>query len=319
MKHVCLGSSDEALEKPDIVTLSEQLKEKNARVTVVDWRDQGVDYTQFDCVVIRTTWNYTSYIDEFVQWVRRVCEKTCLLNSMETILWNIDKVYLRDLAEEGVSVVPTVWIDKGSVKPLHTVFEEQGWDTVVIKPRISAEGYNTHCISTVDMASGEQIFSQLVSERDMMVQQFMETVKTCGELSLVFIGGKYSHSLRKRASSSDFRVQESHGGSTILEHNPPQSAVIQAQEILKTAWKVVNRRGNPHSGRARGTSFLYARVDFLTASQRPSTDYGMEATPPTQFLLTELELLEPSLYPTEFPPVAQKLADEILTILGESP
>ena len=47
-----------------------------------------------------------------------------------------------------------------------------------------------------------------------MVQPFVPEVLAEGEWSLVFLGGRFSHAVRKRPRGGDFRVQSEHGGLT---------------------------------------------------------------------------------------------------------
>src|SRR5260370_37218539 len=58
----------------------------------------------------------------------------------------------------------------------------------------------------------EARFARLVRERDVMVQQFLPAVLSEGELSLVFLAGAFSHAVRKRPATGDFRVQEQFRG-----------------------------------------------------------------------------------------------------------
>jgi glutathione synthase/RimK-type ligase-like ATP-grasp enzyme len=45
-----------------------------------------------------------------------------------------------------------------------------------------------------------------------MIQEFIPEIQTTGELSLVFIRGKYSHTVCKLPKEGDFRVQGDFGG-----------------------------------------------------------------------------------------------------------
>ena len=46
----------------------------------------------------------------------------------------------------------------------------------------------------------------------MLFQEFLNDIETFGEISLMFMGGNYTHAVRKIAKPGDFRVQDDHGG-----------------------------------------------------------------------------------------------------------
>ena len=110
-----------------------------------------------------------------------------------------------------------------------------------------------------------------------LVQPFMEEVVAAGEWSLVFIGGEFSHGMLKRARSGDFRVQSEHGGSA-NRGDPGARIVEQARRAL-------------HAG---ASDSLYARVDGCVVDG--------------EFVLMELELIEPLLWLAEHPDAPARLA-----------
>ena len=98
-----------------------------------------------------------------------------------------------------------------------------------------------------------------------MVQQFVPEILRAGEWSLVFIGGKYSHSVIKRPAPGDFRVQREFGGDAVSAE--PAASTVAAGECLLDAL--------PERP-------LYARVDGIECDGR--------------FVLMEVELIEPVLF-----------------------
>ena len=103
------------------------------------------------------------------------------------------------------------------------------------------------------------------AERALMVQPLIEAIVRDGELSLMFIDGAFSHAVRKRARAGEWRVQAEYGGSA--EPVSPEPATVMA---ARTALAVAPAPS------------LYARADGFLEGGR--------------FVLTELELLEPSLF-----------------------
>jgi hypothetical protein len=116
-----------------------------------------------------------------------------------------------------------------------------------------------------------------------MVQEFMDSIVSEGEWSLIFLGGQFSHAVLKTAKPGDFRVQHDFGGKS-------QVADPQAH-ILECAILAV---------RAAGTT-LSARVDGVVGRTRYED----------QFRVMELELIEPALFLTSHPQATDRFADAI--------
>ena len=120
--------------------------------------------------------------------------------------------YLRLLADDGIGLIPTRWVPRGSKLRVADVMDETGWDEVVIKPTVSSGSWRTIRVSRrgpstadshfvlagVQRAAPYDRFAQdLVATHDVCVQRFMPSVLGRGELSFVFLGGRFSHAVRK--------------------------------------------------------------------------------------------------------------------------
>src|SRR5215213_5753384 len=68
------------------------------------WDDPAVDWSGFDLIVLRSTWDYPKRPAAFLAWVDRLPR---VLNPAPVVRWNADKRYLLDLAAAGVPVIPT--------------------------------------------------------------------------------------------------------------------------------------------------------------------------------------------------------------------
>ncbi|QWF16134.1 hypothetical protein [Lysobacter capsici] len=77
------------------------------RAEIRAWDDPSVAWTRYDAVLLRSPWDYTERLDEFLAWCERVDAASRLLNPWPVLRWNTDKHYLADLAARGVPVVPT--------------------------------------------------------------------------------------------------------------------------------------------------------------------------------------------------------------------
>lgn len=245
------------------------------------WDDPSVDWTTFDAVVVRSCWDYHLKHDAFLAWIARL-ERAglALWNSPAIVRWNAEKGYLRDLEGRGVRVVPTRWVERGSASLLHDVLRDAGWERAVVKPAISASAHETWRTSRDSAVHDEARFRAMVQRGRVLVQPFMEVVVSAGEWSLVFIGGEFSHAMLKRARSGDFRVQSEHGGSAV-RGDPGAHVVEQARRALR-------------AGEACVGESLYARVDGCVEDG--------------EFVLMELELIEPLLYLAEHPEAPDRFA-----------
>jgi glutathione synthase/RimK-type ligase-like ATP-grasp enzyme len=251
----------------------------------VVWDDPHVDWTAFAAVVIRSCWDYHLRHDDFLAWVAALERAGVpVWNPPAVLRWNAEKTYLRDLAERGVPVVPTRWIERGSAATLCDVLHDAGWDRAVVKPAISASAHETWQTSRATAARDELRFRALVDRGRVLVQPFMEAIVSAGEWSLVFVGGAFSHAMLKRARAGDFRVQTEHGG-TATPGDPGSHIIEQAGSALQA--------GPP------GTSdSLYARVDGCAVDG--------------DFVVMEVELIEPLLFLGWHPGAADRLADALV-------
>ena len=245
----------------------EPLKSLGWDVQDVPWTD-SVDWNQFDVVVIRSPWDYQQDPARFFEVLETIENSSAtLLNSLDTVRWNVNKSYLFDLEKRGIEIIPT-WrfsmVTAGDLREVESRFSAEDW---IMKPIVGANADDTFRIrrGTSD-AELQQLCSQY-TDMECLVQPFMEQVPIEGEFSLIFFDGKLSHSVVKRVRKGDFRVQEEHGGSVRPLARPEPALVTAAEKTMSVLDEVP----------------LYARVDLVR-------------TPENRFALMELELIEPSLY-----------------------
>ena len=120
----------------------------------------------------------------------------------------------------------------------------------------------------------------------MLFQEYLKNITLNGEISLIMIGGEYTHAVKKMAKKGDFRVQDDHGG--IVEKYDSNNTEIEfAKNVLKKC---------PYNP-------IYARIDIVYDNQDiPS--------------LSELELIEPELWFRNNPNAAEKLAGQVLNLIS---
>ncbi|MCZ7672088.1 MAG: hypothetical protein M5U34_35675 [Chloroflexi bacterium] len=107
-----------------------------------------------------------------------------LWNAPQIIRWNMEKTYLRELAQQGVAIVPTVWLEKGEAPILADILAAQNWSEAVVKPVISASGQGAWVTTVTEpvavvtatgsvTAADQSRFEKMVAQRAVMVQQRM--------------------------------------------------------------------------------------------------------------------------------------------------
>src|SRR3954469_21846537 len=107
---------------------ADELTRRGAVVTPVPWTAPA-DWSRFDAVVIRATWDYYKRPADFQAWLQSLeRQRVPLWNPPSLATWNMHKGYLRDLEHAGVPVVPTAWISHSSANgSLEQLIRERGW------------------------------------------------------------------------------------------------------------------------------------------------------------------------------------------------
>jgi glutathione synthase/RimK-type ligase-like ATP-grasp enzyme len=265
-------------EMVDDELLRTALTERGCEAWQVVW-DEEAGWSEFDLCLVRSTWDYHEKYEGFLAWARHVEEVSSLQNPADLIAWNSEKTYLRELAEAGVPTVPTLWVDRGADVDLDGLLRGEGWGEAVVKPVVDLGARN---LRRVRAGEGTGALPSVLRRGAAMVQPFLPALEAEGELSLIYIDGKPTHAVRKRAAAGDFRVQSIWGGTA--EPAEPGDAEVNLAELA-----LAQLDQTP----------LYARVDIVTG-------------PDGARLLIELELIEPNLYLTQHPPAAGALAEAAL-------
>ena len=258
------------------------LQQRGLRVDEVSWRDPRADWDQYELVVIRSPWDYQQSCSQFLDVLARIdASRASLQNPLKVVRWNVEKTYLRDLQDSGVTIVPTAWLQSPRVADLMNLFQQLKADQVVVKPFIGAGATDTFWLNVDSSPELLQSIEVLYQGRLALAQPFIENVLSYGEISLTFFGGEYSHTVLKTPKSGDFRVQEEHGG-IIQPIDPDPEVIAFARRSLA----------------AVQSDLLYARVDLVfLENQQPA--------------IMELELIEPSLYLSYDDKSPQRFADAI--------
>lgn len=246
------------LAKPHLAKLGWQTQD-------VSWRDKDADYSQFDVVIVRSTWDYQAHVNDFMHTLENIDKACGLQNPLSLMQWNVSKSYLKDLESKAVSILPTLWLDGFSSENIQAAFTYFNTDEIIIKPLVSANADFTYRLTLADFFAQEKTIQSELHNREIMIQAFEKTILDKGEYSLFYFDNEYSHSINKLPASGDFRVQEEHGGQ-LVSIEPTQAMLTLAKQTLA----------------ALPEKALYARIDMLNT--------------PKGLAIIEVELIEPSLY-----------------------
>ena len=257
------------------------LAELGWRVSTVSWRQTEIPWGDFAAVIIRSTWDYWNDVPAFLDVLAQIDRETQLVNPLDVVHWNLAKTYMLDLEGKGIGIVPTIWPDAVNKKSFIAFFDRLECDELVIKPVVGANGQDAFRISCRD--SPDRLFriAGCFRERKAMVQRFMPRILTEGEYSLFFFNGEFSHAILKTPAKSEFRSQEEHGADI--------RAVVPEEKLLLRAQQALSAISSPT---------LYARIDLVRDDDE-------------DFVIMELELIEPSMYLRTDPDAPMRFARAI--------
>jgi hypothetical protein len=267
---------------PDDRLLLGPLADRGATVAAAIWDDPAVDWAAFDLVVLRSPWDYARRRDEFVAWAATVPR---LANPADVVAWNTDKRYLRELAAAGVPVVPTSWVEPGGD------WSPPSGGEWVIKPAVSAGSKDTGRYDADDpehrALAAAHVARLQAAGRLVMVQPYLPAVDTYGETAVLYLGGAYSHSIRKGPllRGPDLGEAGLYKEEAITARLPTPAELMVADLALAAVPGGADR-------------LLYARVDLIPG-------------PGGEPLLVEFELTEPSLFLGTAPGAAERLSAAI--------
>jgi glutathione synthase/RimK-type ligase-like ATP-grasp enzyme len=262
--------------KREDALLAATMRSRGWSVAPIAWTSEEVRWEEFDCVLVRSTWDYHLRVDDFLRRLEEIAAAgPRLANSASLIGWNANKTYLKRLSDSGLPTVPTE-VHRG-LPNLAAAFERFGSDRLVAKPVVGASAYKTFLLKNGD---GSDEASAALTDVDCILQPFVPTIATLGETSMVFLGGQFSHAVQKLPAAGDYRVQEELGGRSFQ--------ITASRELRDFADSVVTVLPEPP---------LYARIDVVRYKDQP--------------VVMEVELIEPDLFVTLVQGAVERFADAV--------
>jgi glutathione synthase/RimK-type ligase-like ATP-grasp enzyme len=261
---------------PEFSGVAEALAERGVQADLVhlnevedaDWSDVGLVNVRM-CRGFHTDPRFVDRLERLHDMLQELPRGPVpLVNRLALLHDAADKSrYLRALAEhEGVELIPTRWLPRGTDLRVAELMDEAGWDDLVVKPTVSAGSWGTIRVSRSGRPTNASHFvleparsgtppyeaelRRLLASRDLLAQRFLPAVLEEGELSLVFLGGRFSHAVRKTvASNGGWWAHERHGGVNYRVWPSPEEHVWG-----ETIYRALERRYGP---------MLFGRIDGI--------------------------------------------------------
>jgi glutathione synthase/RimK-type ligase-like ATP-grasp enzyme len=199
------------------------------------------------------------------------------------VRWNLEKTYLVELAARGAPV-PASAVVAANAAMMAEALQRMALSEAVIKPTVGASGVGVERVSRGHEADALARVRAVTGSPRLLVQEFIAEVAG-GEMAGVFLGGAFSHGLRRAPASGEFRVNSRYGGRT--------ETVALDDETIEAMSRVL---------RMLPSEPLYARIDGVRRDGR--------------FVLMEVEVNEPGLGLHLAPGAGDRFAEALLRRMG---
>lgn len=261
MTAICIATSREySTGNADIEALQQALNASDLPTTLTPWQDVAVGCSAL--VLPLAIWDYSQLFLDYQRFLTLMeNSETTMLNNPSIQRWNCEKTYLQALENHGIATVPSLYLDAGFSKKWQEMCDFCGWKDPVLKPVVGQSGQGVRKLHDAQPTIDEY-------PEGALLQPYLPSIKTAGEMCLIYLDGSYSHAIRR--TPNDWRANSAYGVEI--------SAIAAEAEWQQTAEQAVQ-----FVTQQFGETPLYARVDGLLA------DDG-------QWQISEVELIEPALY-----------------------
>lgn len=274
------------------------LKKRDIVGELVCWDDPEVDWGKPDLVIVKSASDYAWKRNSFLHWAKNLPGQNRLWNHAQVLEWNSGKNYLLQLQKAGIPMPPTILIERETGLDLGDLLRDKNWCEIVVKPTVSVGSLGLrrfkqgdpeaekHCVRITRDGFTDSVLgtSFTFPPCDALVQPFVPDIFSTGEASLIFFGGKLSHSVIKKVKPGDFRAHPGFGA-TVNLYDASGSEVKCAQDAMSLA----------------PIKPEYARIDMIPGVDGP--------------LLLEMELIEPWLFFPLIEGSVENFADHISSSL----
>jgi len=269
---VVLASCGLAHNDEDDLYLRDALEQVGVPAKIVLWDESEYDWCEPSLVLVRSTWDYVKDYSRFFSWASSINQKTLLMNPLSVLQWSSNKRYLLDIERVGGQIIPTIWLSQHQRDEAATIIQSalRKWGSIIMKPCVGAGSVGFSRINSLD--EGLAHLHALVPSGEVMVQPFIRSFQEEGEYSLIFMGGVFSHAVRK--FTRDLPVQK--------VPTPDGTRVEIADVVPKEAHNLA-----AYILEAMRWNHIFARIDVVFYQG--------------QVCVNEIELIEPRLFLTMKP------------------
>ena len=132
-------------EDEDLPPLLAAFSAAGAQVEIADWDDPRIEWARFDVALLRSTWDYTQRLPEFLAWVRRTATRTRLLNPQPWCAGMPTSTTCTSLRTAGLPVVASTFAEPGAdpAAVLAEFLAREACAEFVVKPAVSAGSRDT--------------------------------------------------------------------------------------------------------------------------------------------------------------------------------
>lgn len=223
------------------------------------WTDPSVDWADAGLCIVLTVTDYAKDTEAFFAWADSVPR---LLNEAQILRWNSDKHYLIELEERGMPTIKTAWLEperKLSKHQVHTRMPAGG--DFVVKSALSSNRHTTGRYTAVDARSRsaaiEHAMNILATGNAALVQRYVQSVDTRGEISLIFFNGLLSHSVEKEAVLQTEADPGSRPRSRAFSHEPTAAERHLGEDVRFALHEAIKElTGRDHL-------LVYCRIDMV--------------------------------------------------------
>ena len=122
---------------------------------------------------------------------------TRVLNPYPIIEWNLNKRYLYDLSQKGVSIAPSFWFFEGHEQDLQSILSSHNEHKWFLKPIVGACASQRCAFSAMNGHRQKPSLTQRLNEGGMILQPYIRSVEKDGEFSIIYIDGRPSHTVQR--------------------------------------------------------------------------------------------------------------------------
>lgn len=256
----------------DDIFLKQELIKHNFNAKIIAW-EEDIDYHNFDLVVVRSIWGYEKNMATFEKFLNKLLEKNVqVLNDISIMKNNYGKEkQFRLLDKYDIPHVETIFIP-ACCKDIALEVKENLTEEMIIKPSISASGNNTYLINSaskrknsLSLKEVNSKFKSINKTTSLMLQPFMKEIDE-GEISLIYIDGKFSHAIMRFPS-----LFNNYKGISYISNVP--------KELFSLGAKVLKIKEYQNA--------LFERIDVVKVDDK--------------YIVMELELVEPDFFIRNIP------------------